>query len=219
MRGLWILLVMAAFAAGAMAQPTADEKPRFGIAPNFDLYPQNTPKAALETATKLLENRRYDYFVAHVLDPVLLESKIRERAERLEKEVELQLLQKRDEQKLAPDSVTARERLPIEPKAFAAIVRDEAVNRSFKYVVRDLQAQLEGTENRITVACNRYIRSVQDYNVTVRTFPSNFTAMVFGYKDIPNFSVENEKEISKPPSVSFNTAPAAPKGAASGAAG
>ena len=84
---------------------------------------------------------------------------------------------------------------------------------------RDLQAQLEGTENRITVACNRYIRSVQDYNVTVRTFPSNFTAMVFGYKDIPNFSVENEKEISKPPSVSFNTAPAAPKGAASGAAG
>ena len=84
---------------------------------------------------------------------------------------------------------------------------------------RDLQAQLEGTENRITVARNRYIRSVQDYNVTVRTFPSNFTAMVFGYKDIPNFSVENEKEISKPPSVSFNTAPAAPKGAASGAAG
>ena len=84
---------------------------------------------------------------------------------------------------------------------------------------RDLQAQLEGTENRITVARNRYIRSVQDYKVTVRTFPSNFTAMVFGYKDIPNFSVENEKEISKPPSVSFNTAPAAPKGAASGAAG
>ena len=142
MRGLWILLVTAAFAAGATAQPTADEKPRFGIATNFDLYPQNTPKAALETATKLLENRRYDYFVAHVLDPVLLESKIRERAERLEKEVELQLLQKRDEQKLAPDSVTARERLPIEPKAFAAVVRDEAVNRSFKYVVRDLQAQL-----------------------------------------------------------------------------
>ena len=83
---------------------------------------------------------------------------------------------------------------------------------------RDLQAQLEGTENRITVARNRYIKSVQDYNVTVRTFPSNLTAMVFGYKDKPNFAVENEKEISKPPSVSFDTAPAAPKGAASGAA-
>ncbi len=83
---------------------------------------------------------------------------------------------------------------------------------------RDLQAQLEGTENRITVARNRYIKSVQDYNVTVRTFPSNLTAMVFGYKDKPNFAVENEKEISSPPSVSFDTAPAAPKGAASGAA-
>ena len=82
---------------------------------------------------------------------------------------------------------------------------------------RDLQAQLEGTENRITVARNRYIKSVQDYNVTVRSFPSNLTAMVFGYKDKPNFAVENEKEISRPPSVSFDTVPAAPKGAASGA--
>ena len=83
---------------------------------------------------------------------------------------------------------------------------------------RDLQAQLEGTENRITVARNRYIKSVQDYNVTVRSFPSNLTAMVFGYKDKPNFAVENEKEISRPQSVSFDAAPAAPKGAASGAA-
>lgn len=83
---------------------------------------------------------------------------------------------------------------------------------------RDLQAQLEGTENRITVARNRYIKSVQDYNVTVRSFPSNLAAMVFGYKDKPNFAVENEKEISRPPSVSFDTAPAASKGAASGPA-
>ena len=82
---------------------------------------------------------------------------------------------------------------------------------------RDLQAQLEGTENRITVARNRYIKSVQDYNVTVRSFPSNLTAMVFGYKDKPNFAVENEKEISRPPNVSFDAVPAAPKGAASGA--
>ena len=66
---------------------------------------------------------------------------------------------------------------------------------------RDLSAQLEGTENRITVARNRYIKSVQDYNVTVRSFPSNLTAMVFGYKEKPNFTVENEKEIAKPPSV------------------
>ena len=83
---------------------------------------------------------------------------------------------------------------------------------------RDLQAQLEGTENRITVARNRYIKSVQEYNVTVRSFPSNLTAMVLGYKQKANFSVENEKEISRPPSVSFDTAPAKPKVDASGAA-
>ena len=58
---------------------------------------------------------------------------------------------------------------------------------------RDLQAQLEGTENRITVARNRYIKSVQEYNVTIRSFPSNLTAMVFGYKAKANFTVENEK--------------------------
>jgi LemA protein len=80
---------------------------------------------------------------------------------------------------------------------------------------RDLQAQLEGTENRITVARNRYIKSVQDFNVTVRSFPSNLTAMVFGYKQKANFTVDNENEISKPPSVSFDAAPVQPKGGAS----
>jgi LemA protein len=74
---------------------------------------------------------------------------------------------------------------------------------------RDLQAQLEGTENRITVARNRYIQAVNDFNVTVRRFPVNLTAMVFGYKVKPNFAVENEAAISKPPTVDFGTAPAA----------
>jgi LemA protein len=68
---------------------------------------------------------------------------------------------------------------------------------------RDLQAQLEGTENRITVARNRYIKSVEGYNVSVRTFPNNLTAMMFGYQVKPNFSVENEKAISSAPTVDF----------------
>jgi LemA protein len=68
---------------------------------------------------------------------------------------------------------------------------------------RDLQAQLEGTENRITVARNRYIQAVKEYNVTVREFPTNLTAMIFGYKVKPSFTVENEKAISSPPTVSF----------------
>ena len=74
---------------------------------------------------------------------------------------------------------------------------------------RDLQAQLEGTENRITVARNRYIQAVKDYNVTVRQFPTNLTAMVFGHRVKPNFTVENEAAISRPPTVDFgSTAPA-----------
>ena len=68
---------------------------------------------------------------------------------------------------------------------------------------RDLQAQLEGTENRVTVARNRYIQAVKDYNIAVRTFPNNLTASMFGYKPKPSFTVENEKEISKAPTVDF----------------
>jgi len=68
---------------------------------------------------------------------------------------------------------------------------------------RDLQSQLEGTENRITVARQRYIAAVQDYNVTVRSFPTNLTAMMFGYQAKPSFTVENEKSISTAPTVNF----------------
>ena len=68
---------------------------------------------------------------------------------------------------------------------------------------RDLQAQLEGTENRITVARNRYIKAVQEFNITVRQFPSNLTAMLFGFKTKPQFTVDNEKVISEPPKVDF----------------
>jgi LemA protein len=68
---------------------------------------------------------------------------------------------------------------------------------------RDLQAQLEGTENRITVARNRYIQAVREYNTTVRSFPSNLTAMYFKYETKPTFTVENEAAINQPPAVDF----------------
>ena len=81
----------------------------------------------------------------------------------------------------------------------------------------DLQAQLEGTENRIAVARNRYIKAVETYNVRVHTFPSNLTAWVLGYKEKPNFSVDNEQAIAKPPSVNFGpstkSSPTASQGA------
>jgi LemA protein len=76
---------------------------------------------------------------------------------------------------------------------------------------RDLQSQLEGTENRITVARNRYIEAVQSYNVTVRSFPQNLTAKMFGFQVKPNFSVANQQQISTAPSVNFDTSsPATP---------
>lgn len=122
-------------------------------------------------------------------------------------------------------SIQATPELINDPQAFAkfqaaqrdlsgALSRLLAVSENYPQLksdqnFRDLQAQLEGTENRITVARNRYIAAVQDFNVTVRSFPTNLTAMVFGYRVKPNFAVENEAEISRPPSVNFGSAPAA----------
>ena len=76
-----------------------------------------------------------------------------------------------------------------------------------------LQTQLEGTENRITVARGRYIQLVQDYNTYIRKFPVNLTAMLFGYKAKPNFTVENEVQIQQAPSVDFAPPPVAPAAA------
>jgi LemA protein len=77
-------------------------------------------------------------------------------------------------------------------------------------IFRDLQAQLEGTENRITVARNRYIKAVQAYNVLARSFPTNLTAMMFSYSVKPSFTVEDEKAVSKAPTVDFSAPKAAP---------
>ena len=81
---------------------------------------------------------------------------------------------------------------------------------------RDLQAQLEGTENRITTSRNRFIKAVQEYNILARQFPTNLTAMLFGYKEKASFTVENEKAIAEPPKVDFapkSAVPAAPSAA------
>src|SRR5690349_18720634 len=91
----------------------------------------------------------------------------------------------------------------------SALSRLMAVSENYPQLKADglfqnLQAQLEGTENRITVARNRYIQAVQDYNTFVRSFPQNITAMIFGYKAKANFTVENEKQISTAPTVDFS---------------
>ncbi|WP_027147015.1 MULTISPECIES: LemA family protein [Methylobacter] len=94
----------------------------------------------------------------------------------------------------------------------AALTRLVAVAENYPQLkadglFRDLQAQLEGTENRIAVARNRYINAVREYNVTVRSFPTNLTAMMFGYKTKPSLIVENAQQITTPPKVDFNARP------------
>jgi LemA protein len=96
----------------------------------------------------------------------------------------------------------------------SALSRLMAVSENYPNLKADglfqnLQAQLEGTENRVAVARNRYIQAVQDYNTFVRSFPQNLTAMMFGYKAKANFTVDNEQQISTAPKVDFNK-PAAP---------
>jgi LemA protein len=90
------------------------------------------------------------------------------------------------------------------------VVAENYPNLKSDALFRDLQSQLEGTENRITVARKRYIESVQTYNSTVRSFPTNLTAMIFKMEVKPNFAVENEAAISAPPKVDFGKTPAAP---------
>jgi LemA protein len=93
------------------------------------------------------------------------------------------------------------------------VVTENYPNLKADQSFRDLQAQLEGTENRITVARGRYIQTVQDYNTYIRQFPVNLTAMMFHYATKPNFTVENEAQIQQAPNVDFNTAPPAAPGA------
>ena len=90
------------------------------------------------------------------------------------------------------------------------VVSENYPNLKANQGFQDLRVQLEGTENRITVARNRYIKSVQEYNVLTRSFPNNLTAMVFGYEVKPSFTVQNEAAISAPPAVSFDKPAATP---------
>jgi len=89
------------------------------------------------------------------------------------------------------------------------VVSENYPNLKSDALFRDLQSQLEGTENRITVARNRYIKSVQEFNTTVRTFPTNLTAMLFKMDVKPNFAVANEAAVSVPPTVDFGKTPGA----------
>jgi LemA protein len=91
------------------------------------------------------------------------------------------------------------------------VVSEQYPNLRANQAFQDLRVTLEGTENRITVARNRYVQMVADYNVKARSFPTNLTAMMFGYKVKPNFTVQNEAQIAVPPAVNFDKAASAPR--------
>jgi LemA protein len=115
---------------------------------------------------------------------------------------------------LINDEAAFKKFIAAQGEMTSAISRLLAVSENYPQLkadglFRDLQAQLEGTENRITVARNRYIAAVKEYNIIVRSFPTNLTAMIFGYKTKPSFTVENEKTISEPPKVDFGAPPPA----------
>ena len=138
---------------------------------------------------------------------------------------EKEVLTKVTEARASVASLKATPELVNDPEAFAKFQRAQAdlgsalsrllvVAENYPQLkadanFRDLQAQVEGTENRITVARNRYIKAVQEYNVSVRTFPNSLTASVMGWKPKANFSVEDEKAMSVPPQIRFEQA--APK--------
>jgi len=118
---------------------------------------------------------------------------------------------------LSPDALNDPQKLQqfqqAQGELSSALSRLMVVSENYPQLKADglfqnLQAQLEGTENRITVARNRYVQSVQEYNSMIRTFPNNLTAKMFGYQVKPNFTVENEKAISTAPTVDFGNAPA-----------
>jgi LemA protein len=91
------------------------------------------------------------------------------------------------------------------------VVSEQYPNLRANQAFQDLRVTLEGTENRITVARNRYVETVKEYNIKARSFPTNLTAMIFGYKVKPNFTVQNEAQIAVPPAVSFDKTASAPR--------
>lgn len=144
-----VALVGAAVGSG-QDDPRVARKPvvRYGVTENFDFYPQGTAKDAVATAARVLENKRYEYLVAHLLDPAAVDAKVAERADALTPEVEKELAAVREEQQRAPQRFTRDERLPLLPDEFAQRVRAEAEGRAFRGLVRAVPDTLaEAPEN------------------------------------------------------------------------
>lgn len=138
MKTTWCGLAVFCLGAVAFAQEPVAPAARYGQALALDAYPQATVKDALNSATLCLANQRFDYLVAHLLDPKVIDARVEERAKAMEEAVEREYRLVRDDQ--IRQGLTARERLTSDPAAFSAIVRAESQTRAFRLVVRDARA-------------------------------------------------------------------------------
>jgi hypothetical protein len=165
-----------------------------------ELYPQKDGKQTLASAIKVLEAKRYELFVAHYLDPEFVDARIIERAKLLEEGIEQEFLERREEQRRNPNSVTNDNRLPIEPKPFQEKIRAEAYKRSFGYVVRDITEHL--AENPELLRTFRKMLRVGDFadSGTTATFNhSDFKGQTVFLKKIDNrWFLENKQVPDEP---------------------
>jgi hypothetical protein len=117
--------------------------PRYGVPPNLDLFPQDTPKTALSSAVKAVEKGRIDYLAAHLIDPAFIDQKVTERAQSLEREVAADLRVLREAQARNPVAAPREDRVPADPKGFDEAVRREAARRAFRLVAQDIRGTLD----------------------------------------------------------------------------
>lgn len=152
MRLAFAVVLLLGAAAPTHAQPpkdpppkdpgSKDPEPRYGVNPRAKAYPQDTPKTALRSALSAIENADYTYLVAQLLDPKFVDEAVLERAKLFEAGAEAELKQLRDFQRANPGTVADENRLPLDPKAFAAIVAVRARERGFKQLVRDVAQKI-----------------------------------------------------------------------------
>jgi hypothetical protein len=160
MRGLFSIAVLVCVAGSGQGQTLRNDErvaPRYGISGNVEFYPQGTAKEALSSSAKAYTNKRYEYIVAHLMDPEFIDTKVNEAAKKLETDIEKEFDLLRAEQKKNPERYTPAQYLPLDPNEFGQRIKTEATARAFKKVVLQVTESLsESPEN--VVLLNRFAR-------------------------------------------------------------
>jgi CheY-like chemotaxis protein len=143
-----------------VVDPNQAVSPRYDVMLNTRTYKQATAQDTLTAVVRAIESKRYDVLVAHLIEPSIADARIAERARQLEPALEVELIQTRARQKADPNPIPRSERVPYEPPAFAAFVKDASILRGFRTVVADVQAKYDGDPTALA-ELKRYLRSAQ----------------------------------------------------------